>query len=61
MPTLGYATSAPTPTQALHYCQKPLELNFNMNMKNHPEFVHSENTDLAEWAETIILNFHLVK
>jgi len=32
-----------------------------MNMKNHLEFVHSENTDLAEWAENIILNFHLVK
>jgi len=46
-------------TETIHYCQKPLELNFNMNMKNHLEFLHSENTDLAEWAKNITLNFHL--
>jgi hypothetical protein len=32
-----------------------------MNMKNHLEFLHSENTDLAEWAENITLHFLLVK
>jgi len=31
-----------------------------MNMQNHLEFLHSENTDLAEWAENITFNFHLV-
>lgn len=29
-------------------------------MQNHLEFLHSENTDLAEWAENITFNFHLV-